>query len=327
MWLLWTLACQGDVEPGALYQGSRLPVVDMHLHSGEWADIPPETQGTIAGNFPFPFGLDAAGTAEGTLSTAGIVEQLDKGGISRGVLFAVYAPRTVGISENSLIAAQVSEAPDRLWGLASLPIEAWDETEAASLAILEEGLQSDGMIGVKMAHTHTHQRMDDPRYYSIYALAAAYDAPLYLHTGPTPFPGGQPDPAYTSPRYLEEAIQLHPDADFILGHACYDFLEEDTDDLGECIDLAQRYPNVYIEISALGSRAEGYDVVLSALREAGLVDRILYGSDGPQGPGFVAGYLEATLTVMDAEGYTPEEAAAVLSGNFTRLFDLPEVAL
>ncbi|MFT4976482.1 MAG: putative TIM-barrel fold metal-dependent hydrolase, partial [Myxococcota bacterium] len=101
----------------------------------------------------------------------------------------------------------------------------------------------------------------------------------------------------------------------------------DTDDLDDCVELAQRYPNVYIEISALGSRAEGYDVVLSRLREAGLTDRTLYGSDGPQGPGFVATYLETTLSVMDAEGYTTDEAAAVLSENFTRLFDLPEVTL
>jgi len=330
--LLFLLACSEPPEPGVLYDGQRLPVVDMHLHSGDWEGVPSGTQSFIARNFPFPFNLDPETTAKSTLSAEGIVEQLDIAAISHGVVFAVYAPRSVGVASNETISAQVAEAPGRLWGLASLPIESWETGEEAALAQLEAALQEPGMVGIKLAHTHMHQRMDDPDYYSIYALAAAQGAPLYLHTGSSPFPGTQPDPAYTDPRYLEEAIALHPDADFILGHACYDFINEDTLDLDSCVDLARRYPNVYIEISALGSsssdaRAEDYPVVLDRLRSEGLTERVIYGSDGPQRPGFLLAYLERTVSVMEEVGYTDAEARAVLSDNFTALFGLDAVTL
>lgn len=328
-WIL--LACSEPPEPGVTYDGERLPVVDMHLHSGDWDGVPERTQSFIAGNFPFPFNLDPDETARSVLSTEGIVEQLDLGAISRGVVFAVYAPRSVGVADNDFIIKQVAESPDRLWGLASLSIDSWDTGEEAALAELEAALQSPGIVGIKLAHTHTHQRMDDPDYYSIYELASAQGAPLYLHTGPSPFPGTQPDPAYTDPRYLEEAIAAFPDADFILGHACYDFINEELGDLDSCVDLALRYPNVYIEISAVGSgseaRVEDYKAVVARLLAEGLTDRVIYGSDGPQSPGFLTEYLGRTVSSMQAAGYTAEEARLVLSDNFTTLFGLDPVTL
>jgi predicted TIM-barrel fold metal-dependent hydrolase len=59
---------------------------------------------------------------------------------------------------------------------------------------------------------------------------------------------------------------------------------------------------------------------MQKLRDAGLVDRIIYGSDGPQSPGFVKDYLSRTVTAMKASGYTAAEAAAVFSENFARVF-------
>ena len=47
---------------------------------------------------------------------------------------------------------------------------------------------------------------------------------------------------------------------------------------------------------------------MGKMREAGLVDRIIYGSDGPQSPGFVKDYLSRTVQAMRATGYTADEA-------------------
>lgn len=316
------LACSSQ-PLGVDYNGQSLTVVDLHLHNGEWEDIPSRTQAFLADNFPFPFSLDPEATASSVLSTEGVVEQLDQAGVTYGVLLAVYAPRTVGVATNAVIQKRVAEAPGRLWGMASLSVEDWGESGEQSLLELEAALAAPEMIGVKLAHPHMHKRMDDERYFGIYEVAARASAPVYIHTGPSPFPGTRTEPAYTDPRYLEAAIAAHPDATFILGHACYDFIEEDIDELDTCFDLLDRYDNVWLEISALGSdaeRAEQYREVIQRIRDEGFVERTLYGSDGPQRPGFVGTYLQNTVAAMQGAGYTTDEASAVLSGNFASLY-------
>lgn len=321
-----------DPELGVLVEGERLPVVDMHLHAGEWSGVPPETQEFLGSRFPFPTSLRPEHTAEGILSPEGILDELDRGGVSVGVLFAVYAPRTVGVASNESVIADVAVAPKRLYGLASLRVDRWNEDSAAELQRLRDALAAPGMIGIKLAHAHQQFRMDDPRYFPIYALAAELGKPLYLHTGSSPFPGTAQDPAYTDPAYLEEAIAQHPGASFILGHLGYDFKNKRPGALEACIDLATRYPNVYLEPSALGSKGsdpsgENLAAAMARMREAGLVDRIIYGSDGPQSPGFVADYLERTLAAMRASGYAKDEIRAVLAGNFARVFAVPAPTL
>jgi len=317
---------------GVDYDGASIPVVDMHLHTGEWEDIPPATQRFLAERFPFPLGLDAEGTASGVLDPDGVVKELDKAGASQGVLLSVYAPRTVGITTNELVIEHVATRPERLFGLASLRVDRWSEERDAQLAALEDALEAPGMIGVKLAHAHMHFRMDDADYWGIYEVAAAAGAPVYIHTGPSPFPGTAQGAPYTDPTFLEAAIVAHPDTDFILGHLCFDFLEDDTDDLDHCLSLAGAYDNVFLEPSAMGSKGGDPDQVhlphaMTRIREEGLVDKTIFGTDGPQSPGFVADYTERTLYAMEQAGYTTEEASAVMSGNFARVFGVEEVEL
>ncbi len=326
LFLLQPFGC--DSPRGVEYDGRRLPVVDMHLHPGEWDGIPADTQRFIGGRFPFPLNLNAKATAEGILSAEGILAELDKGGVTQAVLYAVYTPRTVGITTNERVIADTQKAPDRLFGLASLRLDSFRSDRDAELLRLRTALASPSMIGIKLAHAHQHFRMDDPFYFGIYQLAAELKKPVYLHTGSSPFPGTSREPPYTDPTYLEAAIRAYPDAIFILGHLGYDFTEQKLGALAACIRLAQTYRNVYLEPSALGSKGsdptgENLKQAMAKLREAGLVDRIIYGSDGPQSPGFVKDYLTRTVAAMRATGYTAEEAQAVLAGNFARVFNVP----
>jgi len=317
-----------ETELGVVVDGQRLPVIDMHLHPGEWSSIPPATRAFLTRNFPFPFNTDPEGVAETVLSPEGIASELDNAGISQAGLFAIYAPRSAGVATNELIQAHVATKPARFFGFASLKTDDWATREAAELTRLEQALAEPGMIGVKLAHAHQRFRMDDPAYYSIYELAAQLGAPIYLHTGTSPAPGTSQDPAYTDPAYLEDAIASHPQTVFILGHLGYDFINKQIGALETCISLAQTYENVYLEPSALGSAfsdPEGTNLVMAMgrMREAGVVDRIIYGSDGPQSPGFVKGYLDRTVAAMRETGYTIDEMRAVLAGNFAKVFNMP----
>jgi predicted TIM-barrel fold metal-dependent hydrolase len=328
--LVVTAGCS-DSELGVVVDGERLAVVDMHLHPGEWDSIPPETQAFLASRFPFPVNLRPDKAAE-VLSPEGILEQMDRGGVSVGVLFAIHAPRTVGVFTNDALIADVASNPQRFYGLANPRVDRWNDEQDAELQRLREALLAPGIVGIKLAHAHQQFRLDDPRYFGIYALAQELKKPVYLHTGTSPFPGTAQEPAATDPSYLEPAIAAYPGAIFILGHLGYDFKEQQLGRLEACIDLATRYPNVYLEPSALGSRAadptgQNLRAAYTRMREADLVDRIIYGSDGPQSPGFVAEYLERSLAAMKAAGYTVDDTRAVLAGNFARVFAVPEPTL
>lgn len=323
--VVFLLSACGAPSLGVDYRGERLDVVDMHLHTGEWEGIGASTQRFLAERFPHPIGLNAATFAEGQISPEGILGQLDQGGVRRGVLLAVYAPRTVGITTNEEVIENVATDPQRLMGLASLRVDRWGLEADQQLAALSEALSAPGMVGVKLAHAHMHFRLDDPAYWEIYSVAAAHQAPVYLHTGSTPFPGAANQPEYTDPAYLEAAIAAHPDTEFVLGHLGYDFLAKAPGRLEECLRLASAYPNVWLEPSALGSKGadptgENLALAMARIREEGLTGRVIYGSDGPQAPGFVGDYLERTLQAMDSSGWTADEARGALGGNFDRVF-------
>jgi len=327
-WLIlcaFALTC-GDPEPvGVVIDGEQIRVIDMHLHPGEWDGIPPETQAYLASRFPWPFNLRPRALADRLLSPDGIVDELDDAGIDRGVLLAVYAPRSVGVTPNSLVIADVDERPDRLLGLASLRVDDWRDNSSAELERLENALREPGMIGVKLAHAHMHFRIDAPEYFGIYEVAGRLGKPVYLHTGTSPFPGIALDRAYTDPAYLEPAIKAYPETIFILGHLGYDFVAAEEGALDTCVELAQRYGNVYLEPSALGSESndptgEVLDTAYARIKEGGVIDRVIYGSDGPQSPGFVADYLERSVAAMRRADYDVDEVRAVLSDNFLRVF-------
>ena len=323
MTLLTLLACAPEL--GVSYREQTLPLVDMHLHTGEWQDIPPGTRSFLAERFPFPLGLNPEGTAAGVLSGEGVLEELDKAGASQGVLLAVYAPLSVGITTNETVIERIAADPERLYGMASLRVDRWAQDRDQELAALDAALEHPNMIGVKLAHAHQHFRMDDADYFGIYEVAAAHAAPVYLHTGPSPFPGTSQDPPYTDPAYLEAAIVAYPDTVFILGHMGFDFLEHQHGTLETCLSLASRYDNVFLEPSAFGSNSGDPEQVhllhaLQRVREEGLTDRLIYGSDGPQSPGFARTYAERTLYALDQADWSVDEAEAALSGNYARVY-------
>jgi len=318
---LFLLACSATSSA----PGDSWDVVDLHLHPGDWHDIPDSTQSFLASRFPYPFGLQPEVLANAVLSGDAILGELDDAGVSRGVLLSVYAPRTVGVASNERVLEALAADPSRLMGMASLSTDDWTHQAQAQLQALDAALAEPGMVGIKLAGAHQHFRLDDPAYFDIYDVAVAHGVPVYHHTGPSPFPGTRTEPPYTDPAYLESAVAAYPQIAFVLGHVGYDFLDRHLDQgFDAALDLASRYDNVFLEPSALGSRHGDPDgTILSEVflrvREAGLADRVIYGSDGPQSPGFVADYLSRTLAAM--EGWSDDEIAAALGGTFSQVYE------
>lgn len=323
-------ACGGDPEPGVLVDGERLPVVDLHLHTGTWEGTPPGFRDRLSERVPNGFKWTMGLFMDWALSADGILGQLDSAGISAGGVFAVYSPHTTGIASNAFVADIVAANPERLFGFASIRVDQWNVDSVDQLAAFEDALANlDNMIGVKLAHAHQQFRFDDPRYFEIYDIAGRLNKPIYLHTATSPNPGTRTEPPYTDPYYLEKAIARYPNTIFILGHAGWDSYRKKLTYVDACIDLAQRYENVYLEPGALGAtRAqEVLPDFVRRIKDGNVIHKLIYGSDGPQFPGYVAQHLENYVAAMKDAGYTKDEMRMILADNFSRVFDLPKFEL
>ena len=165
---------------------------------------------------------------------------------------------------------------------------------------------------------------NESKYYSIYEIAELHEVPVYLHTGHTPSKNALKDVRAVDPTYLEESFMLYPNVKFILGH-----MGMTSEYLEICLSLASKYDNVYLEISAIGAKrndpnGEYYNKVLKMIKDYGLIPKVIYGSDGPNYPGYIKTYLERTLDAMDNADYSVDEAQAVLYDNFLRIYRLEE---
>ena len=322
----FTVGCSGPPEEyGVLVDGERLPVVDVHLHTGKWENMPPAFQDRVSERMPgFLKWTMGYFTNEIMLSKDGILGQLDGAGIAGGGVFALYSPHTTGIATDEDVSELVMESPERLYGFASIRVDDWNNDSAEQLARFEKALALPGIVGVKLAHAHQQFRLDDERFYSIYEVAGRLGKPMYLHTGTSPNPGTRFEPPYSDAAYLEDAVKQYPDAVFILGHSGYDSKGKSLVYTDAALDMAARYDNVYLEPGALGARrAEGVlDDYLQRVKKFDVVDKVIYGSDGPQFPSYVGVHLEAFVAGMERNDYTKDDMRAVLAGNFSRVFGI-----
>lgn len=332
------------------YQGEIVPAIDMHLHTGEFRTMGPLGQAFLIKTLNLPLPRWMVKILLGWVSKLqldpygqyiGIQTECYRAGLSACVLFAVYAPETWGITSNAFVAGKLADARNLnqtgtapfFFGFASVDQTDWDTQASTQLAALRDSLADPRMLGIKLAFIHNSVPLDDRRFDSIYDLAAERDVPVYHHLGSSPLrtldslASEEDRQRYLrsyDPAYLEPSIAEHPSTRFILGHMGFDFNNEGTSYIDTVFRLASTYPNVYLEISAFGRDAydpDGrvMDAILHEAKARGLLDRVLYGSDGPGNPGATKKYLDHTLASMQRVGFSQKEARQVLAENLIRL--------
>jgi predicted TIM-barrel fold metal-dependent hydrolase len=325
--LIFFLAACSSEPPenwGVLVDGEQIPVIDLHTHTGEWDMMPPAFQARLAENAPKGFKWAMAPATDWMLGTGNILGQMNGAGIYGAGVFALYSPHTTGLAPNEFVSARVMDDPNRMYGFASIRVDRWNVDAAEQLALLEAGVQLPGMVGIKLAHAHQQFRFDDERFYPIYEIAGRLGKPMYLHTGTSPNPGTRYEPEYADAMYLEEAVQMYPEAVFILGHSGYDTKERALTYVDSAIYMAMKYKNVYLEPGALGAD-RGEDIVddfVVRMKQGGVLNKVIYGSDGVQFPGYLKSHLDNYVAAMQRNGYTADEMRQVLSGNFIKVFGI-----
>ncbi len=318
-------ACSSEPPPqwGIEVDGEWLLVNDLHTHTGTWDMMPPGFQNRLASRAPDAFRWTFGPVTDWLLDPDSIISQMNGAGIYGAGVFALYSPHTTGLAPNDFVSERVMTHPDRLYGFASFRADQWNINSAEQLAELERAVQLPGMVGIKLAHAHQQLRLDDERIYGVYEISARYGKPMYIHTGSSPNPGTRYEAPYADAAYLEDAIQKYPQAIFILGHTGYDTKNKALTFVDSAIALAVKYDNVYLEPGALGAD-RGVLVIddfVTRLKDANVLHKVIYGSDGVQMPGYLKEHLHSYAEAMERNGYTKDEMRQVLSENFIRVFE------
>jgi len=118
----------------------------------------------------------------------------------------------------------------------------------------------------------------DTLMYPYYALAEKYDLPVGIHTGSAGPDHGSPNfkEDMGNPLLLKETLKKFPKLKVWLMHGGGPFVKE-------CIEMMKAYPGLYADISVLNNPkiipATDFSAVMKAFIDAGLEDRLMFGSD------------------------------------------------
>lgn len=335
------------------YRSQPVEVVDIHQHVGDAGTMGPLGKQFVLSNLPnwLPLGLKnwsldvyANLVLQPYTPVFGTRQSCYNAGLSMCGLMAVYAPLTWGTYGNDEIIKILDDLRNRgpngeltyFFGMASLNIHRFPEAAQEELNNLRKALGHRSMKGIKLAFVHNELPLDDEQYDDIYKVAREFSVPVYHHIGTSPirkmkdFKTDDERNNYlraADPLGLERVIAKYPDVPFVLGHMGFDFNKEGFDFSEDVYQLAAKYPNVYLEISAFGlamydKEGKFMDGAMKRLKDMGLTDRVLFGSDVSGQPGATTQYVQLTMKSMDRAGYSVEQVRAVMSGNARRIYKL-----
>lgn len=172
---------------------------------------------------------------------------------------------------NSGVAEYVRSQGDRMIGIAG--VDPSDPKEA--LAEVQRARSEWGMPGIAVAPAAQDFHPSSSQAMRVYAEAAALGMPVFFHTGPQLTSLTKLE--YAQPVLLDEVARELPDLRIVIAHLGSPWVPE-------TLLLLRKHPHVYAEISGVVQQPwRAYEALLSA-HQAGVVDKLLFGSGFPDAP-------------------------------------------
>lgn len=227
---------------------------------------------------------------------------LDAADVGRALVSAWVGPQGALIS-NDQVASYVAQAPDRLFGVASVDLS----QPMAAVRELRRCVKQLDMKALRVLPWLWGLPPNDRRYYPLYAECIELDIPFCLqvgHAGPLrPSEPGRPIP------YLDEVACEWPELRIVGGHIGFPWTHE-------MVALATKYDNVYIDTSAYKPRRFPPELV-TYMRGHGR-KKVLFGSNYPMIQ------PAACLAQLDELELDDEATKLFLYENAERVFGLGE---
>lgn len=202
--------------------------------------------------------------------------EMDIAGIDKAVVLPIDATttRNASVFTNDQI-VEVCQMSDRLIGFAS--VDPHRESAPQSLTYAIEKL---GLRGLKLAPAMQEFYPDDRMAYPVYARAQELKIPILFHAGMSWEPGSRLK--YGHPLRFEDVAADFPTLKIVLAHLAWPWVVD-------AVALALKYPNVYLDTSALFfdnphdflRYAMTQQVPLTVF-ERSLRNQIVFGSDNPR---------------------------------------------
>jgi predicted TIM-barrel fold metal-dependent hydrolase len=195
-----------------------------------------------------------------THSAKNLLAELDRTRVEKSVILAIDYPLGP-LSRNSELYLRAAQKYPRLIPFVS--VHAYQPGMEKKVRAFRE----QGAAGMKIHPPMQLVRANNPRVKKLLQLCGELGMPCLFHSGASDVaPAFQKD----LPRiaYFWEPVAEMPEVTFILGHAGIHMYQE-------AIKLAQRHSNVYLELSGQPPAR------IREMLEAGLEDRLLFGSDWP----------------------------------------------
>lgn len=234
-----------------------------------------------------------AGTSLGwQMSAENCIRAMDEAGVERSAVMTLTDLPGLNPRGLELIAEACNSYPDRLYGFVRLN-PAYLET---SRRLLKQAVTELGFKGLKLHPVSTLQHPGGAATIDLIRYAGELGVPTLFHCGDEPL---------STPLSIAQAAAACPDAVIILGHMGGYF------HVNEALEVAERFPNVILETSAMPYP----DKILTAVERIG-AERVVFGSDGPVS----SPALERQKVVIASLG--AEHADLVLGGNAEKLLGL-----
>ena len=159
-------------------------------------------------------------------------------GVTRAVITGRDSESTYGSPSNNLsVEGFVHAAPETFVGFWGVD----PHKGMAGLRMLADAVAQRGFKGAATDPYLAKIPASDARYYPFYAKCCELGIPLVVTTGPASFvPGAVIE--HVAPRHFDTVARDFPELRLIISHGAYPWV-------GEMIIVAQRNPNVFLEIS------------------------------------------------------------------------------
>jgi uncharacterized protein len=160
---------------------------------------------------------------------------------------------------------------------------------------------------------------NDPKLALYFSLAEELDVPVLLHMGGL----GARRPGFRSamgrPTLLEDVLVKHRKLRIYIENASYPYLDE-------IIAIMTQYPNVHADVSTITwlIPRTAFHRYLRALVEAGLGDRLMFGSDQMHWPEAIDWAVDA---IESADFLTPQQKRDIFYNNAARFLRLSEAEI
>jgi predicted TIM-barrel fold metal-dependent hydrolase len=210
----------------------------------------------------------------------------------RTIVFGLQAEASGIMVPNDAVAAFVREIGGQAVGFMSV-----DPTRHNAVEEIERCQADLGLAGIKLGPIYQGTSPLHPLTLRVFGAAQRLGLPVMIHQGAIFASAGRlPD---ANPLLLDDVAIAFPDLKIVIAHMGHPWIYETA-------VVMRRHRNVYADTSAIPSRPTALANALSAAKEYGVLDRVLFGSDSPMvGAESAVAALHRIVAHMQRVAHTP----------------------